>query len=229
MELLYVSGGCYLDRVSNTASLTFGQPTHIVHQQQRWKAARAERKALIPPGTLLAKIVFCLSSSSPSLPSVCFLSCLVDEISDCIIDWSWFESCYQGKPQQELFFLWLRKRLRWCIRADGVDLSSQKKWNPTPPLHRLFGSSFIYVTVEDKINMFVCLSSLNLFPAQMFISDYDLFQSSKMTAVAVSTSSVPYDRINTNCNCFDNKLSDRIKRKYIQEGHSKSTGLHQAK
>lgn len=49
--------------VSNTASLMLGQPTHIVHQQQRWKAARTMRKALILPRTLLAKILFCLSPS----------------------------------------------------------------------------------------------------------------------------------------------------------------------
>lgn len=99
---------------------------HVPHILCRWKAARTTRKALIPPGTLLAKMLFCLSRFSPSLPSVCFLSCSVDEIRDCIIRWSWFESCSQGKPQHKLFFFFfcLRKRLRWHIRAGKSEVSN---------------------------------------------------------------------------------------------------------
>lgn len=74
MELPHVSEGHYLSCVSNMASLMFGLSAHIVHQQQRWKAARTMWKALILPGALLAKMLFCLSPVLLSLPSVCFLS-----------------------------------------------------------------------------------------------------------------------------------------------------------
>lgn len=127
--------------VSNTTSLMLGQPTHIVHQRQRWKAARTMRKALIPPRTLLAKNLV-LSLSFLAFPPFSMFS---------LSHAQWMKSgiasftgadlshVFKGSHSKSFFFLAWKE-------AYSVDLSYQKRVETKPPLHcHTVGSSAVYI------------------------------------------------------------------------------------
>lgn len=113
--------GTYLECVSNTASLMFGQSTHIVPQQQRWNTAKTMREAWIPQGTLLAKILFGVPPSSLPFLQYVFSQCMFSLESILIM--------FFRVVMVKVFFFCLRTRLWWRIKADSVDLSSQRKQN----------------------------------------------------------------------------------------------------
>lgn len=58
----------YLRGYSNTAFLTYGKPTHIAYQQQRWRTARTLWVHWTLQGHPWPEALFCLARWSPPLP-----------------------------------------------------------------------------------------------------------------------------------------------------------------